>query len=303
MTILTTDFLPDPAVQTAADPAAVIVVPCYNEARRLSPAAFLAHAEAEPAVSFLFVDDGSSDDTLARLTALQAARPGQIAVLALSRNAGKAEAVRQGLRHAAAGGAAFVGYWDADLATPLNAIGDFLRIGRRLPEVEVIFGSRRMMLGHRIDRSFRRRMVSRLCAALARQAVRLPVADTQCGAKLMRNTPALRRAVAQPFTAGWLFDVELFARISARHGNARRAFFEMPLAEWDEVAGSKVTGGAIARSGLRMLRLIAETRLGLPARAPLAAPPVARAVLPAAIAAVAAPANTAAAPGAARLAA
>jgi hypothetical protein len=89
------------------------------------------------------------------------------------------------------------------------------------------------------------------------------VADTQCGAKLLRNTPALQRAIATSFTAGWLFDVELFARLSAQIKNPHRAFYELPLAEWDEVAGSKVNTAAIVKSGLRMLRLIAEIRFGL----------------------------------------
>lgn len=240
-----------------------LVVPCYNEANRLQPNAFLAFVDANPGVRLLMVNDGSTDETLLRLTALAAKRPGRIAVHNLPRNAGKAEAVRAGLARAVAEGARLTGYWDADLATPLELVGDFLRIAARQSETEVIFGSRRAMLGHRVRRTAGRRAVSRLCAGLARLAIGLPVADTQCGAKILRVTPALSAALAQPFTASWLFDVELFARIAR---NSARAdldlrFYELPLSEWTEVPGSKVSAQAILRSGFRMLRLIAELRL------------------------------------------
>jgi dolichyl-phosphate beta-glucosyltransferase len=249
--------LPHPA------PALTLVVPCYNEALRLQPKRILSFVDANPRVRLLMVNDGSTDETLIRLRALAANRPGRIAVHDLPQNRGKAEAVRAGLQRAIADGAELTGYWDADLATPLELVEDFLRIADRHDETEVIFGSRRTMLGHRVRRTAGRRAVSRLCAGLARLAIGLPVADTQCGAKILRTTPALAAAVAQPFTAAWLFDVELFARI-ARAGSRSEAahrFYELPLSEWAEVPGSKVTTRAILRSGLRMLRLIAELRM------------------------------------------
>jgi dolichyl-phosphate beta-glucosyltransferase len=240
-----------------------LVVPCYNEALRLQPQRILAFVDANPRVRLLMVNDGSTDETLVRLRAMAATRPGRIAVHDLPQNAGKAEAVRAGLQRAVAEGAELTGYWDADLATPLELVEDFLRIADRHAETEVIFGSRRAMLGHRVRRSAGRRAVSRLCAGLARLAIGLPVADTQCGAKILRVTPALASAVAQPFTAVWLFDVELFARIarSGSRADAAHRFYELPLSEWTEVPGSKVTARAILRSGFRMLRLIAELRM------------------------------------------
>ncbi|SMX31102.1 glycosyltransferase [Actibacterium lipolyticum] len=281
MTIVSSNFDADPMFPVACNtPAPItIVVPCYNEASRLDAAAFQTYIDTRNDVSFLFVDDGSRDDTLECLSTLQATRPHRITVLSLSQNSGKAEAVRQGLIFATNAGAQLVGYWDADLATPLDAIDDFVRVANKFQDVSVVFGSRRALLGHRIERTLKRRMVSRLCAVLARQAVRLPLGDTQCGAKLLRNTGDLRDALKSPFTAGWLFDVELFARLSARMPKGRCAFYEQPLCEWDEIPGSKVSGSAIVKSGMRMLRLIAETRFGLPAlQNEMQAVPVARVV-------------------------
>ncbi len=242
---------------------AVIVVPCYNEAARLDATAFLSALDGLPGVDFVMVDDGSSDDTLLVLHRLAAQASDRISVLSLEQNGGKAEAVRQGLLAASDRDAAFLGFWDADLATPLNAIFDMVRLGEQFDDLSVIFGSRLSMLGHRIRRDASRRIVSRICNLMARTALGMPVGDTQCGAKLLRNTAEVRDALSRPFAAEWLFDVELFARIAARVENRHDAFYEFPLAEWHEVPGSKVSTRSILRAGVQMLRLIAVNRLGV----------------------------------------
>ncbi|HEV8034812.1 glycosyltransferase [Yoonia sp.] len=242
----------------------IIVVPCYNEADRLDGDVFLKTLAGSPDMSFVFVNDGSTDATLHCLEALQLANPSQIDVISLRRNSGKAEAVRKGLQHACRVGADHVGYWDADLATPLEAIADFEVVLGRYRDITVVYGARRRLLGHRINRTISRRAVSRICASLARLAVGLPIGDTQCGAKLLRNTSVLRNAIATPFTAGWLFDVELFSRIAAATPHSKMCFYEFPLSEWHEVAGSKVSSRAIVRSGVQMLRLIAHRFMAKP---------------------------------------
>lgn len=251
-------------LKSAADKSGssvLIVVPCYNEAERLDGVNFIRALREDERLHFVFVNDGSTDATQNILEQIQACCPARIELLKLEKNSGKAEAVRQGLLFAAERKVDLVGYWDADLATPLSAIKDFTEIAFRYSEVDVVYGSRIQLLGHRISRTLARRAVSRTCSLLARMAVRLPVRDTQCGAKLLRNTPALRSCLEKEFTAGWLFDVELFSRLSTRISNRHKAFYEFPLAEWTEIAGSKVTGKVILKSGFRMLRLVVESRL------------------------------------------
>src|SRR5688572_19767437 len=100
----------------------ILVIPCYNEAERLDTASFAAAAQEDASLSFLFVDDGSRDETRAILKRLRDERPAQFGVLSLDRNVGKAEAVRLGVQSAFDRSPRLVGYFDADLATPLSEL-------------------------------------------------------------------------------------------------------------------------------------------------------------------------------------
>ena len=75
----------------------VLVVPCYNEAHRLNVDAFRNFQLAGHQIQFCFVNDGSVDGTLRMLESLRTEDPSRYAVLDLSRNGGKAEAVRRGV--------------------------------------------------------------------------------------------------------------------------------------------------------------------------------------------------------------
>lgn len=233
-----------------------IVIPCYNEANRLHLEMFLNFARKHPNISFVFIDDGSKDLTINLLCGAMAALPRQIDVLMMKRNAGKAEAVRHGLKFAAKRGDKYVAFLDADLATPLNAINDFISVANRLNNIDVVFGSRAGGLGRRVYRDLHRKLISLVCASMGRLATGLALKDTQCGAKLFRNTAHLRTCLDTPFTAGWLFDVELFLRISNPDRRERKNFFEYPVLEWTEVPGSNIKFSDVIKGGVKMTSLI-----------------------------------------------
>ena len=217
----------------------IIVVPCYNEARRLETRAFTEFRRNGHRVEFLFVNDGSRDETLALLQRLRSDSPDTIRVRDQQPNQGKAEAVRGGLLEALDGGADFVGYWDADLATPLTAIPKFLEVFGERPAVNVVLGSRVKLLGRSIERHAWRHYLGRVFATLVSEMLRLPVYDTQCGAKLLRADAGLRGALAAPFLSRWLFDVELLGRIArGAEGGLERVAVEIPLRAWHDVRGS-----------------------------------------------------------------
>ena len=112
----------------------VLVVPCYNEATRLRRPCSSTLSRAIRSVGSLFVDDGSVDGTTAVLERMALESPAGIRAIRLPTNQGKAEAVRRGLLEAMAANPALVGFWDADLSTPLTAVGDFLSVAAKLPE-------------------------------------------------------------------------------------------------------------------------------------------------------------------------
>lgn len=219
----------------------LIVVPCYNEAQRLDRAAFEEFLKHTSDVGLCFVDDGSTDDTFNVLTDLARAYDA-VTVHRLARNAGKAEAVRQGILRELERAPEFVGYWDADLATPLATIQEFVAACASDECLRMIMGARVALLGHTIDRKATRHYIGRIIATAAAGTLGLPVYDTQCGAKLLRAAGS-RPLFERPFGARWMFDVELIARIVAQEGSRARAgtyLREIPLKEWREVHGSKV---------------------------------------------------------------
>ena len=231
----------------------LVVVPCYDEADRLPGGEFLRFAGLEPRVHFLFVNDGSRDGTLPMLEALCAGNEPSLELLNKPVNAGKAEAVRDGMNaamHANGRAYEFVGFWDADLATPLEAIPHLLEKLRRDSNVQMVFGSRVRLLGRAIHRRNVRHYLGRLFATCASMTLGLPIYDTQCGAKIFRVTPALRAVLAEPFVSKWIFDVEIVARFLRLEGLefCCETIFEYPLHAWRDVGGSKVRPADFFRS-------------------------------------------------------
>jgi glycosyltransferase involved in cell wall biosynthesis len=223
----------------------IVVVPCFNEAKRLDPQSFGDFLERTPDVTLLFVDDGSTDDTPLVLEQLRQQNSRQVSTMRLSSNIGKAEAVRQGIQAALERRPSMVGYWDADLATPLDAISRFREVLRARPELVLVMGSRVALMGRHIRRSAVRHSMGRVFATAASLIVDLPVYDTQCGAKLFRVTPATSTLFNEPFYSRWFFDVEILARmvVASRHGGAataRNMIYEYPLEEWRDVPGSRL---------------------------------------------------------------
>jgi glycosyltransferase involved in cell wall biosynthesis len=237
----------------------VVVVPCYNEEARFRPEPFLRYRDAHPDVRFLLVDDGSTDRTLATLESTAAARPDRIDVLALRPNGGKAEAVRRGMLAAMSTSPDHVGFFDADLATPLDAIPEFVAAFEDRPELLMAFGARVKLLGRTIERRPIRHYLGRVFATFASLVLRLPIYDTQCGAKMFAAGPELESWLATPFLTRWIFDVELLARalqdLRARGEDPETRIVELPLLEWTDVAGSKVRPGDFLKAAVELLRI------------------------------------------------
>jgi glycosyltransferase involved in cell wall biosynthesis len=224
---------------------------------------FREFATANSGIRFLFVNDGSTDDTSIVLESLASTEPHRFEHLDQGQNRGKAEAVRVGMLHALAQNPRYAGYWDADLATPLREIPRFVDVLESHPQRDVCFGSRVRLLGRAIDRNPLRHYLGRMFATVASVVLDLPVYDTQCGAKLFRATSETEALFAERFCVNWTFDVELIARIQAfrLHAgltSAADSIYELPLDEWHDVAGSKVQAGDFFKGLFEILRIHAK---------------------------------------------
>jgi dolichyl-phosphate beta-glucosyltransferase len=218
-----------------------ITVPCYNEADRLQCDAFINFVRHHRNVMFVFVNDGSTDNTAQLLKSMSEREANNIRLITLKKNGGKAEAVRQGTLSAIAAGARYVGYWDADLATPLNPILEFVAELKKNSNLLLVMGARVQLLGRTILRKPYRHYLGRIFATFASVVLRVPVYDTQCGAKLFVTSEPVGLAFRDPFISRWVFDVEILARLACRGNvNLHVAICEYPLFEWYDVKGSKV---------------------------------------------------------------
>ena len=239
-----------------------LVIPCYNEARRLPTREILDFLTTNPWLTVCLVDDGSSDGTREVLKALNRERPDRVMVLPVEVNGGKAEAVRQGVLHVSrASRSELIGYWDADLSTPLSELAGMISVFEHQPASRFVMGSRVRRLGSKIKRRAIRRYLGRVFSTLASVILDLPIYDSQCGAKLFRRELA-EVLFAERFMTRWLFDVEILARLIGQFGQeeVRRTTVEVPLSAWREVGGSKLRVAHMLEAPFELLKIRARYR-------------------------------------------
>ncbi|MDA3898306.1 MAG: glycosyltransferase [Desulfobacteraceae bacterium] len=227
----------------ASDLQTTIIIPCYNEEKRLPTEKLLKFLDQTVNIGFLLVNDGSLDKTARLIDDLGRKRPEKIKTFHLRSNQGKGEAVRLGLLKAMENESRIVGYWDADLSAPLCEILRLQQILEMRRTLDAVIGARVKLIGRRIDRTIWRHYVGRTIATIISIVLLLPVYDTQCGAKLFRVSPRLKNVMEEPFLTRWLFDVEIFARSLlsfATYGNVSLTFYEEPLESWTHVGNSKI---------------------------------------------------------------
>ena len=226
-----------------------LVVPCYNEAKRLDFEKFRAAED----YYFLFVNDGSTDNTM---EVINNNLGENIFILNLEKNMGKGEAVRRGFLRAKElpifQEVNWIGFIDADLATPLSELGKFLFFCEFYEErIDAVWGSRVRRLGSHIERSAIRHYLGRVFATIVRVVLKLDSYDSQCGAKLFRKE-IVDEFFSEPFISSWAFDIELLLRMSGSK------IIEYPLQEWKDVQGGSLT---IPSASLKMVYDILKLRL------------------------------------------
>lgn len=202
-------------MQTEPVARTLLAVPCHNEERRLRWEYFVTLHERIHGLCLVFVDDGSLDGTLGILRDISNDIP-RSSVLSISRNVGKANAVRQGMLSAWGQVTTpfLVGYLDCDGAFDPAHVGRIVNsshtIASRSSGPLVVFPNRRFT-----DRAPQlRRVASRAVREVIALGTSSPdLRDWQAGFKLYRANEDLHQALLQPFRSRWFPDVELLARL------------------------------------------------------------------------------------------
>lgn len=238
-----------------------VVVPAFNEAARWDRR-YWAEFVQMPESNWLFVDDGSQDETNSLLTEFASSYE-NVRVLALPTNRGKGEAVRAGLvKLLEEESASCVAFMDADGAFSVN---DLSRLQVVFAEqvlggaFDSVWSSRVALAGRDIRRSTRRHYLGRIVStALSLGLGEIPY-DTQSGLKLFLPTPELAKCLDNPFVSRWLFDVEIMTRWKRITGQPL-AILEEPLLSWHDVPGSKVKGREAIRAAAEVYAVIRDAR-------------------------------------------
>jgi dolichyl-phosphate beta-glucosyltransferase len=236
-----------------------LVIPCFNESLRLQIDQFKIFLESNPSISICFVDDGSGDNTV-EVIKTNFENHERVDLLELKENGGKAEAVRKGVLSLEERDFKYIGFWDADLATPLKEAREFVQKADEGKYLSVM-GARVLRLGGKVSRKWYRHLLGRVFASLASIVLKIPVYDTQCGAKIYEKELAIK-IFKEKFLSYWIFDIELFFRIRdvIKPAKLEDHLYEHPLSKWDDVAGSKLSIFDFVKAPLELLRIFFRYR-------------------------------------------
>jgi len=219
-----------------------IVVPCYNEAKRIRLDNFERHILTNSNHYFCFVNDGSTDETLKILEQFSIKFPNQVFIHTNTKNLGKAETVRYGVNYLfSLNTFDIIGFLDADLATPLFEIEQIIQVFENENKL-IVFGSRIKHLGGNIDRKFIRYFLGRLFATIVSNWIlKTAVYDTQCGFKFFRSA-IISGIFSEEFKSKWFFDIELFCRAIQKYSDKdiNEIAQEKFLTTWKDIKGSKI---------------------------------------------------------------
>lgn len=211
-----------------------VILPVYNEVEIIERVfcEVSLFARQHPEYGFLFVDDGSSDETpriLQQLIGQQ--NNSSLNMLSYFPNGGKGLAVRRGMEQCDS--EVFI-FTDGDLAYSLDHLPFLVEA---LGSHDVVMGSRNLAGGKQRNIEISRRIMGWGFNLLARMVLRLPYRDTQAGLKGFRMEAA-KRIFARQRIFDFCFDAELL--FLARHLGFRIAEIPVRVSESHAYRGSQV---------------------------------------------------------------
>ncbi len=227
------------------DPDLSIVIPAFNEARRLPGtlrqlAAFC--NELKSTWEVVVVVEKSGDETLELATEASKSQA-NFRVIDTRVHRGKGAAVRRGVLEARG---RIILFMDADLSVPPEEVAVFLGFFEAHPEADVLVGSRKHAQSRILKRqNWLRQRMGEIFNWILRRVAGIRVRDTQCGFKAFRK-PAAEAIFSRQQLDGFAFDVEVLL-LAEKLGYTTR---ELPV-RWTNSPDSRVN---IVRDSLKMLK-------------------------------------------------
>ncbi|MEP2936097.1 MAG: dolichyl-phosphate beta-glucosyltransferase [Gilvibacter sp.] len=233
-----------------------LIIPCYNEEKRINSEAFISFIKANDDYHLCFVNDGSKDNTLKVLQEMKSQVPDSISIVDVKKNAGKAAAVRAGARYLyTLESIKYIGFIDADLSTDFNDFKDLVKTLKSEDKLVMVFGSRNSGGGN-ISRNPMRKLFSNVIKKFILLILQLPIRDTQCGAKVFKKN-AVPLIYGTDFYTEWLFDLEIFIRLRKYYGkaNVMKHICEQPLMRWVHVDDSKLGASDAIKMPIKLMQI------------------------------------------------
>ncbi len=219
-----------------------IIIPAYNEAKRISPTIqeILEYfTSRKQTFEVLIVNDGSQDDTDTVVKKISKDNDA-LKLINLEKNKGKGNAVREGVLVAQGD---LILITDADGSSPINEIERLKKV-LQASAADLVVGSRALLSSETlVEARPGRKLFGRIFNLLVNLIAVPEIKDTQCGFKLFKKRAAQFLFQKQMFPR-YSFDVEILC-IAHRAG---LKISEVPI-NWHHVAGSKVN---VIRDGIRM---------------------------------------------------
>ncbi|MGA9776779.1 MAG: dolichyl-phosphate beta-glucosyltransferase [Limisphaerales bacterium] len=233
------------------DPSLLLLIPAYNEERRIEPmlrdyAGFF-QEQYRGKFQLVVILNGCTDNTLGVVQKVAKDFP-SVSYLNFPGPIGKGGALIEGLKLAPF--ADLIGYTDADGATPPHS---FHELVQQIGKADCVIGSRWLpdSIIHQ-EQASHRKFASRAFHLIVQLLFWLNIRDTQCGAKVMKRE-AVEKIHSFLRIADMAFDINLLVALN----RAGFRILEVPT-EWTDQAGSKVVLG---RTSLTMFLSTVRVRL------------------------------------------
>jgi glycosyltransferase involved in cell wall biosynthesis len=231
-----------------------VIMPAFNEGNRIADSieeTIKALKAFESPWEFIVMDDGSSDDTFEKASALLKEYPGNLIIKRNPINLGKGRALKKAIHHISG---SYVVFLDADMdlhPLQIQTLFDMMRLNN----ADIVIGSK-LHPNSKVNYPLWRKLMSFIYYCLIKLLFNLPCHDTQTGLKVFR-AEVLHKVFPRLLVKKFAFDLELL--VNAHHLGYRIS--EAPIVLDSQRYYSRIGLGSIFSTFLDTLAIFYRLRI------------------------------------------